>query len=296
MASNPGTPLEAAFPWARSFDLPPVALPTDPLFNLSRFPGGASTFDTTGRTAGEIVFFDPGSRAPYMQSWNFTIQRELRDNLSLDIAYAGAKGTKPYTPGSNFNQVPPELFGGLTPQQRRPFPDFQNIAFNAFGVSSIYHSLQVKAEQRFSGGFSFLTACTWAKSIDNGSGLFPGDNPNVSSSWRLQNRYHMRGERSISADDQGHRLAMSYTYELPWGPGRKYWASPGLPPRILGGWQISGITLLRSGLPSGVDTASNTTGSLGGRQRANRIGDGPLPRSERKIERFYDASATTSAA
>jgi hypothetical protein len=299
VASNPGTPLEAAFPWARSFALPPTVLPVDPLFSLTRFPGGESTFDTTGRTAGEIVYFDRESRAPYMQSWNFTLQREVTPQLVLDLTYAGTKGTKLYTPGGNLNQIrpellgPPEQFGGLTPQQRRPYPEFQNIAYNSFGVSSIYHSLQVKAEQRLSRGLNFLTAYTWSKSIDNGSGLFPGDNAQIGghSAFRLQNLYDMRGERSISADDQGHRLVMSYAYELPWGPGRKYWNGPGWAPKAFGGWQVAGITLLRSGLPFGIDTASNTTGSQGGRQRANRIGDGKLTRDARTLQRFYDITA-----
>ena len=299
VASNPGTPLEAAFPWARSFTLPVTVLPVDPLFALSRFPGGESTFDTTGRTAGEIVFFDPQSRAPYMQGWNFTVQRELTASLALDISYAGTKGTKLYTPGGNLNQIrtellgPPERFGGLTPQQRRPFPEFQNIAYNSFGVSSIYHSLQVKAEQRLSRGLNFSAGYTWSKSIDNGSGLFPSDNPQIGghSAFRLQSLYDMRGERSISADDQGHRLTLSYVYELPWGPGRQYWSGPGWVPRILGGWHVAGGPLLRSGLPFGLDSTSNTTGSQGGRQRANRAGDGKLPREQRTIRVFYDTAA-----
>jgi hypothetical protein len=54
---------------------------------------------------------------------------------------------------------------------------------------------------------------------------------------------------------------------------------------------VAGITLLRSGLPFGIDTASNTTGSQGGRQRANRIGDGRLDREQRTIQRFYDITA-----
>jgi hypothetical protein len=95
-----------------------------------------------------------------------------------------------YTPGSNLNQLrpeqlgPPSQFGGLTSAQRRPFPKFQNMAYNTFGVSSIYHSLQMKLEQRFTAGLTYLLSYTWSKSIDNGSGLFPGDNPSVSSSFR----------------------------------------------------------------------------------------------------------------
>ncbi len=297
VASNPGTPLEAPFPYARSFALTAPAFPSLPLFTLSRFPGGASDFDTTGRTAGENVHFDRNSRAPYMQSWNFSIQRELRPNLALDLAYAGTKGTKLYTPGSNLNQLrpeqlgPPSQFGGLTSAQRRPFPEFMNIAYNSFGVSSIYHSLQAKLEQRYSSGLSYLLSYTWSKSIDNGSGLFPGDNPSVSSSFRLQNLYDMRGERALSADDQAHRFVASYTYELPWGPGRAWLNSNSLWAKAFGSWQVGGIALLRSGLPFGVDSTQNTTDSQGGRQRSNRIGDGRLDRDQRSLRRYFDTTA-----
>ncbi|MBI3683159.1 MAG: carboxypeptidase regulatory-like domain-containing protein [Acidobacteria bacterium] len=297
VASNPGTPLEAPFPYARSFAIPSAAFPNLPSYVLSRFPGGASDFDRTGRTAGENVHFDRNSRAPYMQSWNFSIQRELRRNLALDLAYAGTKGTRLYTPGSNLNQLrpeqlgPPSQFGGLTSQQRRPFPEFQNIAYNSFGVSSIYHSFQTKLEQRLSGGLSYLISYTWSKALDNGSGLFPGDNPSVSSSFRLQNLYDMRGERSLAADDQAHRFAASYTYDLPWGPGRAWLNSNSVWARALGSWQLGGIALLRSGLPFGMDSTQNTTDSQGGRQRANRAGDGRLDRDQRTLRRFFDTLA-----
>jgi hypothetical protein len=297
VASNPGTPLEAPFPYARSFALTAPAFPSLPLFTLSAFPGGASDFDRTGRTAGENVHFDRNSRAPYMQSWNYSIQHELRPNLALDIAYAGTKGTRLYTPGSNLNQLrpeqlgPPSQFGGLTSAQRRPFPEFQNIAYNTFGVSSTYHSLQGKLEQRYSSGLSYLLSYTWSKSIDNGSGLFPGDNPSVSSSFRLQNLYDMRGERSISADDQAHRFVASYTCDLPWGPGRAILNSNSLAARILGSWQIGGLALLRSGLPFGIDSSANTTDSQGGRQRANRVGEWKLPREERTLRRYFNTAA-----
>ncbi len=297
VASNPGTPLEAPFPYARSFAIPPVAFPNLASYTLSTFPGGASDFDRTGRTAGENVFFDRESRAPYMQSWNFSVQRELKANLALDLAYAGTKGTKLYTPGSNLNQIaperlgPPSQFGGLTSQQRRPFPEFLNIAYNSFGVSSIYHSLQAKLEQRYASGLSYLLSYTWSKALDNGSGLFPSDNPSVSSSFRLQNRYDMRGERSIAADDQAHRFVASYVYDLPWGPGRRFLNSSSVWAKALGSWQVGGITTMRSGLPFGIDSTQNTTDSQGGRQRAHRIGDGKLARERRTLDRFYDITA-----
>jgi hypothetical protein len=297
VASNPGTPLEAPFPYAQSFAIPAPAFPNQAAYVLSQFPGGAPGFDTTGRSAGENVHFDRNASAPYMQSWNFSIQRELGRSMALDMAYAGTKGTKLYTPGTNLNQLrpeqlgPPSQFGGLTSQQRRPFPEFQNIAYNTFGVSSIYHSLQLKLEQRFTSGLTYLVSYTWSKSLDNGSGLFPGDNPSVSSSFRVQNLYDMRGERALSADDQAHRFVASYTYDLPWGAGRALLNSDSIWARAFGSWQLGGIALLRSGLPFGIDSSANTTDSQGGRQRANRIGDGRLDRDQRSLSRYFDTSA-----
>jgi hypothetical protein len=65
---------------------------------------------------------------------------------------------------------------------------------------------------------------------------------------------------------------------------------------FVGGWRITGITQLRSGLPFGVENTPNTTNSLGGRQRADRIGDGSLPRSQRTLKRFFDTGAFVAPA
>ena len=64
----------------------------------------------------------------------------------------------------------------------------------------------------------------------------------------------MRGERSISADDQAHRFVASYTYDLPWGPGRAWLNSNSFWAKTFGSWQVGGIALLRSGLPFGMDS------------------------------------------
>jgi hypothetical protein len=48
---------------------------------------------------------------------------------------------------------------------------------------------------------------------------------------------------------------------------------------------------MRSGLPFGIDSTQNTTDSQGGRQRANRVADGRLDRSERTLSRFFDTAA-----
>src|SRR5262249_22814835 len=106
--------------------------------------------------------------------------------------------------------------------------------------------------------------------------------------FRLQNIYNMRGERSISADDQPHRFVASYTYDLPWGAGRRYLNRDSLLAKLFGSWQISGMTLLRSGLPFGVDSTQHTTDPPAGRQRRNRTKYAPLPANPRSIPPWSD--------
>src|SRR5262249_50938186 len=79
------------------------------------------------------------------------------------------------------------------------------------------------------------------------------------------------------------------SYDTPFGKGRR-WLTDGVLAAVLGGWQTSGILIARSGLPFGVHMEANTSQSLGGRLRANRICDGALPSSERTIERWSDTS------
>src|SRR6185503_1864310 len=37
--------------------------------------------------------FNPNFHNAYIQSWNFTVQRELPGNMVVELAYAGSKGT-----------------------------------------------------------------------------------------------------------------------------------------------------------------------------------------------------------
>ena len=59
---------------------------------------------------------------------------------------------------------------------------------------------------------------------------------------------------------------------------------------LFGGWQLSGILTLRSGIPFTVTTSGGIT-NAGGADRPNRIADGTLPSGERSIDRWFDVNA-----
>ena len=120
-------------------------------------------------------------------------------------------------------------------------------------------------------GFSLLVSYTFAKLLDDVTGNFAGE---TLSGTAFQSWHNLRAERSLSALDTPQRLVVGYIWELPLGAGKRYlaerWAG-----RVLGGWQIEGITTLAAGNVLGMTSASNTTFSLGGGQRPHWAGRNP---------------------
>ena len=182
----------------------------------------------------------------YVQSYHFTIQRELASGLVLDVAYVGGHGSHLMIL-ADYNQAVPNQPGqNLTLQARRPIPNFNfiEIAYGA-GYSS-YNGLQVKIEKRYSGGLYLLNSFTWSKAMDNASGhleTYGGDNSRV-------NFANVRNDKGLSAYNQPLNDTLSLVWELPYGKGRRFGAdSHGLVQGALGGWQFTAINTATSGLP-----------------------------------------------
>ena len=179
---------------------------------------------------------DPKLATPYMQQWHLSVQQELPGNSILEITYAGSKGTRLFT-FFNGNQSAATADSTIPNAPRRPVPSIDS-AINWFRSSgkSNYHSLQVRAEKRFSGGISLLTTYTWSHSIDIAS------NANLGA----QNNSDFRDFRFPQAEygnsdfDVRHRLVVSYIYELPFGREKVFrqnalWAIKSSRWRMVGG-------------------------------------------------------------
>ena len=125
-----------------------------------------------------------------------------------------------------------------------------------------------------------LVSYTWAKSIDDASNFFSsaGD-PNFP-----QNSYNVRAERGRSNFDVRHRLSVSYSYDLPFGRGKRYLADDGLASKLLGGWQSFGVVTWQSGRPFTVALLSEIDNSgtgrsilgFGANDRPNLVGNPEL--------------------
>ena len=153
----------------------------------------------------------------------------------------------------------------------QPYPQFSG-GFNVFDSNdySNYHGLQVIFKRRINRGLGFQFGYTLSKSKDNRSwdpSLSTVTTGSVQSA--SSTPFDLR-DRSInyawSDFDRRHVFQGTYTYELPFGQGRKFASkAPKIVDHVIGGWLFSGTVLLSSGRPftvySGLNTLSNVVQS-----------------------------------
>ena len=266
----------SSYPWV----IPQTFTASNTIANVTLrdpFPDALASSSITARA------IDPNWRNGYMQQWDLGIQRPLGANMVLDISYSGSKGTK-LIGTRNINQPP---LGPGTVASRRPYPAFSNITKSERSFASNFNSMQAKFERRFSGGLTFVSAYTLSHSIDNQS-------PGGTGGGGTQDSYNFHAERGNSPWDIRHRMANSYSYQLPIGPGQHFLGkASGVLGNLIGGWQIAGISTFSTG-QSFTPAVSGDIAQIGATSvRPNRIGDGSLPRGQRTPGHWFDTSAFT---
>ena len=201
-------------------------------------------------------------RLPTLDAWNATVQHQLTNTMTIDVAYVGNKETHGFVgtgatynvnpvfpgPGTSFNNS----FSGDTPAvQRRPLYNryttvYQGVPVqccsidltNYFGndASSKFNALEVKIDKRFSQGLQLLSHYTYAKAEQYDGG----------------NEYVFAPSLAYGPNSQvrNHVWITSVVYQLPVGRGRKYASNINrLEDYAIGGWEITANTNWSGGLP-----------------------------------------------
>jgi hypothetical protein len=205
---------------------------------------------------------NPENRSPYSMQWNFFIQRELMNDVSLDIGYVGSASRKQvgYSPFNNAVTPGP---GAINP--RRLLPQFGDLDGGSNAYNASYNSLQVTLQKRFSNGVLINTNYTWQKSLDGQSSL---------AEVKVQNPFDRRQDYSRSSWDINHVFNFSYVFELPFGKGRKFGGNWSKAADIfLGGWSLQGINRFESGPPINVLSGRDIANTGRSNQRPNLVGD-----------------------
>ena len=134
---------------------------------------------------------------------------------------------------------------GVNLDALRPYKGYNSIRESDNVASSMYNSLQITWNKRFTHGFAFGVSYTLSKSMDNGSAQRD----------IIPNTYDASNLWGYSDFDARHVFIANYIYELPFFKNQNNLAG-----KALGGWQISGITQFQSGTPCSVGVNTDYAG------------------------------------
>lgn len=269
-------------------DQPPFAtastLTTNPLQVLTLKDG----FPTLSpNTIHNTYAADSNFRRPYAQTWNFAMEDEIFRNVILSVNYVGTKGSK-----LDLLLSPDNLNPSAVGSQETSIAGVQQFLYETDGADSIYNGLQVTLRRQFHGGFSMSGNYTWGKTIDDAASV-GGSARNVP-----QQSSDLEAERALSVFDIRNKLIINHTYEFPFGSQRRFLNRGGVPARIIGDWQISGVTTIQSGHPFTAQVAGNQSNNNGSGVFASERADATglpvsLPRGERSTLDFFNTAAFT---
>ena len=196
-----------------------------------------------------------------VQTWNAAFERRLPWDMTVDIAYVGAKGTGGYA-WVDVNL--PTTYGGGT-ASRPYFPTFgRQNSIQSWGqrLDTRYNSLQIALNRSFNRGFMFKGAYTLSKAMNESD-----NDGRTGLNWEHPNEQHRNW--ALAGFDRTHNFQIGVSYQLPWQSSGSY---EGLVHAIAADWQLSGTVGAFSGTPftmTASGTAYNTPGTT---QTANVVG------------------------
>lgn len=160
----------------------------------------------------------------YTEQWNINVQQGFGDGSMLQVAYIGNRGLHIDGPARNINRLLPGT-------SVRPYPAFGNISWYNDAAISSYNALQTSFRTRLRRGLTANVNYTWAHSLDNAPTLFAAYSDDA----------NYMADYGNTDGDVRHILQFDYVYELP--------SVPILPKFAGSGWQVNGITVMRTGFP-----------------------------------------------
>lgn len=199
---------------------------------------------------------------PYSQTWNVTLQKELRPGLSAQAGYVASRTVRALTQdaGSTVNLNAGQFIGAG--QNGQPFflSERRTANVNLFtprGTIS-YNSLQTSLTRRFAQGLQLGASWTWAKA----------ESPNYPTDALL---YQYLASRPVQSADRTHVVTINGAWELPFGRGKSWLAANRIGSALLGGWAVNSLAVFYSGLPFTVSASATSLNMPGATQRADQV-------------------------
>ena len=240
--------------------------PSTPL--LGTFSSRWANFETRQTSNLNVPFLAEVVHNPLIRQYNVGVQYQFAPNWVLEVGYVGSSGINLMDQYHNNNTArlasPENPINGYTTNTvanvpfRVPFLGYQAVGVRGteFDAVSRYNSLQATVRKQFSRGFMIQGAYTWSKNLTNLANNQANSN-NADDMWQ---------QYGPAQFNRPQRFVANYSYDLPHG---KY---TGAMERLLGGWNVSGVTVVQSGTPMTI--ADSQAGTIYGTAGAGFAGFG----------------------
>jgi len=296
----------------------PVGSLSNPFPNGIQYPLGAAA--GPGGLAGtsiSSILYD--TNPAYIQQYTFGVEQNIGPSTIFKLAYVGTHGVK--LPVSLFpNNLNPKYFGTpgsqsqiafLQSTQPNPFapyvssgtlssakiskqqllaryPQYSSVGLQAYPIgSNHYNALQASLVQRLH-DLTLTASYTWAKTLGIANNDITDGTDGIGSPG-FQNSYVLGIEKSINTTDIPQRFVASAIYQLPFGHGERFFTNaPRWLEEIIGGWQLTTIETLQSGLPLNI---TNTGAPPFAGSRPNYVPSQPHATKGATIDRIGSGGA-----
>jgi len=261
-----------------------------------QFPNVAAPL-TPAQVAGTGDFYQNVNlhfRDPQAAQWNMTVERQLTNDLSLRVSYVGMNS---YRMGQTVDLN--QQHASVTPNDysQRPYPNWGRLLSSENQGNANYQALQTEFNQKLHHGLLFQVNHTWAKNLSNAAGDAPSVfAPEVNYGTPVADRFNLRANRGNVVGTRRQRFLVSAIYQLPFGNNRQYLSNMNrLEDAVLGGWQISTVSLWQTGpYLTPTTSPSNDAANLnlvfrGAALRPDCIGN-PVP-ANRTLNNYFDVNA-----
>jgi outer membrane receptor protein involved in Fe transport len=200
----------------------------------------------------------------YIHSWNVTVQGELPWKFTGQAGYVGTRQR-------DINQIMDANAGQVIGAGNAGRPLF--VRFGRTGATGIlsnpgwsdYDSLQLAVIRRLTQGLQVNVGYTWSRAFGICCDTL-SDNPPM-----VQALDYFSLNEARLPQDRPHNFQTSFVAELPFGHGKPFMNTGGLPGKVLGGWQVNGLLSLYSGSPFTVTSSGTSLDLPGSTQVADQV-------------------------
>jgi hypothetical protein len=230
-----------------------------------------------GQNPGFYTFISPKFPLSYIENYNLSVGRDLGHRTVAEVSFVGSRGVN-LSGEISTDEFSQSLVNALEAKMN----GWGSQAMHEEGFSSFYDGLQATLRKDMSNGIFFLGTYTWSHAIADSS----NDANNEQLTASIINSFGALAFRKVRSNadfDVPQRFTFSGGWQLPLGRGKRFGGGWNRYVNgVLGGWQGNAIVTFQSGFPFSVRNATGLD--------PNRICNGNLPKSQRTLDVWYNAS------